>query len=158
MQRIKINSSLTMSRLVYGMWRLSDDENTSPNHVRNKIASVTGFDTKNIVMSIGIDEKNSGKFSYLPLNEVSGNSIIIKSKYTTKYIINSGISIVPLDEDHLHVGSTYYNGNEDKGIDDLLKKTLKVIKKKYNLIYKKFGIRPASKDRRPMIGMSKKYL
>ena len=103
-------------------------------------------------MCIRDSEKNSGKFSYLPLNEVSGNSIIIKSKYSTKYIINSGISIVPLDEDHLHVGSTYYNGNEDKGIDDLLKKTLKVIKKKYNLIYKKFGIRPASKDRRPMIG------
>ena len=93
--------------------------------VRNKIASVTGFDTKNIVMSIGIDEKNSGKFSDLPLIEVSGNSIIIKSKYSTKYIINSGISIVPIQEGHLHVGSTYHNGNEDKGIDDLLKKTLK---------------------------------
>ena len=53
MQRIKINSSLTMSRLVYGMWRLSDDENTSPNHVRNKIAScldqgITSFDQADI--------------------------------------------------------------------------------------------------------------
>ena len=120
--------------------------------VRNKIASVTGFDTKNIVMSIGIDEKNSGKFSYLPLNEVSGNSIIIKSKYYTKYIINRGISIVPIQDGHLHVGSTYHNGNEDKGIDDLLNKTLKITKKKYTLVSKKFGIRPASKDRRPMIG------
>ena len=36
MERIKISSSLTMSRLVYGMWRLSDDENTSPNHVEIK--------------------------------------------------------------------------------------------------------------------------
>ena len=53
MERIKISSSLTMSRLVYGMWRLSDDENTSPNHVRNKIAScldqgITSFDQADI--------------------------------------------------------------------------------------------------------------
>ena len=33
MQRIKISSTLEMSRLVYGMWRLGDDEDTSPHHV-----------------------------------------------------------------------------------------------------------------------------
>ena len=53
MERIKISSSLTMSRLVYGMWRLSDDKNTSPNHVRNKIArcldqGITSFDQADI--------------------------------------------------------------------------------------------------------------
>ena len=39
MERIKISSTLTMSQLVYGMWRLGDDEDTSPDHVRNKIES-----------------------------------------------------------------------------------------------------------------------
>ena len=37
MERIKISSTLTMSQLVYGMWLLGDDEDTSPDHVRNKI-------------------------------------------------------------------------------------------------------------------------
>ena len=36
MERIKISSSLTMSRLVYGMWRLSDDKNTYfQNHIKS---------------------------------------------------------------------------------------------------------------------------
>ena len=53
MQRTKISSSLTMSRLVYGMWRLGDDQDTSPEHVRNKISSclhqgITSFDQADI--------------------------------------------------------------------------------------------------------------
>ena len=53
MERIKISSSQTMSRLVYWMWRLGDDEDTSPSHVRNKISSclhqgITSFDQADI--------------------------------------------------------------------------------------------------------------
>ena len=53
MQRTKVSSSLTMSRLVYGMWRLGDDQDTSPKHVRNKISSclhqgITSFDQADI--------------------------------------------------------------------------------------------------------------
>ena len=53
MERIKISSSQTMSRLVYGMWRLGDDEDISPSHVRNKISSclhqgITSFDQADI--------------------------------------------------------------------------------------------------------------
>ncbi len=53
MQRTKISSSLTMSRVVYGMWRLGDDQDTSPEHVRDKISSclhqgITSFDQADI--------------------------------------------------------------------------------------------------------------
>ena len=53
MERIKISSTLEMSRLVYGMWRLGDDKDTSPNNVRNKISScldqgITSFDQADI--------------------------------------------------------------------------------------------------------------
>ena len=37
MQRISLNKTLTLSRLAYGMWRLGDDEDTSPAHVQAKI-------------------------------------------------------------------------------------------------------------------------
>jgi predicted oxidoreductase len=39
MDRVRLTDDLELSRLVYGMWRLSDDEDTSPEHVRNKIAA-----------------------------------------------------------------------------------------------------------------------
>jgi predicted oxidoreductase len=35
--RIQITETLSVSRLVYGMWRLGDDEDTSPAHVQAKI-------------------------------------------------------------------------------------------------------------------------
>ena len=39
MQRVKLSQNLDVSRLVYGMWRLTDDQNTSAEHIRNKLAA-----------------------------------------------------------------------------------------------------------------------
>ena len=54
MQRIKIgNSNQTLSRMVYGVWRLADDTNTDISHVRQKIDAcleqgITTFDHADI--------------------------------------------------------------------------------------------------------------
>ena len=37
MERISLTNNVTLSRLIYGMWRLSDDTDTSPSHVLAKI-------------------------------------------------------------------------------------------------------------------------
>ncbi len=37
MERLKLGSDLDVSRLVYGLWRLGDDSDTSPAHVQRKI-------------------------------------------------------------------------------------------------------------------------
>ncbi len=37
MERVEIAKDLSISRIVYGMWRLGDDADTSPDHVRAKI-------------------------------------------------------------------------------------------------------------------------
>jgi predicted oxidoreductase len=37
MQRISLNETLSLSQLAYGMWRLGDDNDTSPAHVQAKI-------------------------------------------------------------------------------------------------------------------------
>jgi len=37
MERVALSQSLEVSRIVYGMWRLADDADTSPAHVRAKI-------------------------------------------------------------------------------------------------------------------------
>ena len=37
MERISLTNSVTLSRLIYGMWRLSDDTDTSASHVQAKI-------------------------------------------------------------------------------------------------------------------------
>ena len=37
MEKISLNDTLSLSRLIYGMWRLGDDDNTAPDHVQAKI-------------------------------------------------------------------------------------------------------------------------
>ncbi|MEM8663888.1 MAG: aldo/keto reductase, partial [Pseudomonadota bacterium] len=37
MERVELAPGLNFSRIVYGMWRLTDDENTDPGHVRAKL-------------------------------------------------------------------------------------------------------------------------
>lgn len=37
MQRVKLNDTVELSRLVYGMWRITDDADTSPAYVQKKI-------------------------------------------------------------------------------------------------------------------------
>lgn len=39
MEKIALHDGLSLSRLIYGMWRLGDDENTSPDHVQAKVES-----------------------------------------------------------------------------------------------------------------------
>lgn len=39
MERISLNETVALSRLIYGMWRLADDADTSPRHVQAKIES-----------------------------------------------------------------------------------------------------------------------
>lgn len=49
MERVELAVGLELSRIVYGMWRLADDEDTSPAHVQAKVEAcleqgVTSFD------------------------------------------------------------------------------------------------------------------
>lgn len=53
MDRVSLTSDLTFSRLVYGMWRVADDADTSPAHVEAKIQAcldqgITTFDQADI--------------------------------------------------------------------------------------------------------------
>ena len=49
MERINLSSSTSLSRIVYGMWRLAEDTNVSPKHILEKInicleQGITSFD------------------------------------------------------------------------------------------------------------------
>lgn len=60
MQRIELTKGLDFSRIVYGMWRLGDDEDTSTSHVRAKIDAcleqgLTTFDQADIYGDYGAE-------------------------------------------------------------------------------------------------------
>ena len=37
MDRVQLPGGVELSRIVYGMWRVGDDSDTSPSHIRAKI-------------------------------------------------------------------------------------------------------------------------
>ena len=53
MERIALSDSLELSRIIYGMWRLTEDSDTSVKHVQAKIEAcldqgITSFDQADI--------------------------------------------------------------------------------------------------------------
>lgn len=81
MERISLNNQVSLSRIVYGMWRLGDDENTSPEHVRAKIDAsldqgITSFDQADIYGGYEAEE--------ILGNALSGSALRNKMEIVTK--------------------------------------------------------------------------
>lgn len=60
-QRIKLAPNLELSRIVYGMWRVGDDSDTSPKHIQAKIETcleqgITSMDLADIYGDYGAEE------------------------------------------------------------------------------------------------------
>jgi len=81
MERISLNNEVSLSRIVYGMWRLGDDENTRPEHVRAKIDAsldqgITSFDQADIYGGYEAEE--------ILGNALSGSALRNKMEIVTK--------------------------------------------------------------------------
>lgn len=75
--------------------------------------------------------------------------------YKTEYTINKSVFILQTD-DKQRVGSTYHHHDLEPnitqtGIAELEEKLKSFLKSDYKLLDTKFGIRPATKDRRPFV-------
>ena len=81
MERISLNKEVSLSRIVYGMRRLGDDKNTSPDHVRAKIDAsldqgITSFDQADIYGGYEAEE--------ILGNALSGSTLRNKMEIVTK--------------------------------------------------------------------------
>ena len=81
MERISLNKEVSLSRIVYGMWRLGDDEYTNPEHVRAKIDAsldqgITSFDQADIYGEYQAEE--------ILGNALSGSALRNKMEIVTK--------------------------------------------------------------------------
>ena len=120
--------------------------------IKNSKIIISDYNAKHVIMCLGINQKQLDLFSHLPLRPVSGNSIIAESNFNSKHIINKKISVINTSKNIIHAGSTYHNGFENMGTNKIEDQLKKLIKKKYKIKEYKFGVRPATKDRRPFVG------
>ncbi len=116
-----------------------------------------------IIFCEGFGVKTNPFFNYLPLNEAKGELLIIKApKLQLDFMLKAAVFIMPLGNDLYKVGATFNWKDKTliptkEGKEELITKLETVINTEYTIVNQLAGIRPAVKDRRPLIGQHPKY-
>ena len=118
---------------------------------------------KKIIFCEGHRARFNPWFSYLPFEVAKGEILLIKSYELAQinfedYLLKHKLFIVPLKGGVFWIGSTYdwepENDNPSEGKRKELEATLTAILKcEYEIVEHRAGIRPAIKDRRPILGI-----
>ncbi len=120
-----------------------------------------GIQAKKIIFCEGAQALDNPYFQQLPFRPGKGDRFIIHAPEldTETKIIKGNCFLVPLGEDRYWVGSTLEQGQgtlagPDPAHAEILKERLAtIINVPYTIVHHGAGIRPASKYRRPMIGL-----
>jgi glycine/D-amino acid oxidase-like deaminating enzyme len=118
---------------------------------------------KKVVFCEGFGIKKNPFFEDFPLNEVKGELITINAPaLDMHYMLKAAVFILPLGNNCYQVGATFNWKDKSlrptpEGKKELLKKLKKIIKVDFEVVDHEAGIRPASKDRRPILGKHQRY-
>ena len=113
---------------------------------------------KHIIFADGPNSAYNPYFNWLPYQLVKGEVITIHApELKLDSIVNQGVFVCPIGDDKYTVGATYdwKNLNQvptDEGLAELEEKLQKFIQTSYTIVEHKAGIRPAVRERRPLIG------
>ncbi|WP_234733139.1 NAD(P)/FAD-dependent oxidoreductase [Tellurirhabdus bombi] len=114
---------------------------------------------RKVIFCEGPEGNKNPFFDWLPYNPVKGQVLDVEIEgYSVQNIVNQGIFILPYAENKCRVGATYtwhdldWETTED-GKQFLEVKLRDLLTVPYRIIGQRAGIRPATKDRRPLIGL-----
>lgn len=111
-----------------------------------------------IIFAEGPDVMQNPLFNFLPFRPVKGEVLTIKIKgFKPESILSKGMFLIPRGNELFYAGATYSRDKlntlpTDEGKQKILNKIKKMIDKPIELVEHRAGIRPATKDRNPMIG------
>ncbi|WP_439483729.1 NAD(P)/FAD-dependent oxidoreductase [Cyclobacterium plantarum] len=116
------------------------------------------LEAKNLVFTNGIQAKDSNFFNWLPFTPVKGEILTVRQEFHSREIINRGVFRIDMGNGLGKVGATYDNQNvdlmpTDSGKKEILDKLEQLISAKIiEVTDQQVGIRPATIDRKPMLG------
>ena len=121
-----------------------------------------GHEASRVIFCDGPVISNNSYFDWLPLNPVKGELLYVKVTEEFRAIYNRGVFIIPIGEGICKVGATYDHHNLDttttqRAKNQLLEKLSELIRVPYEVIDQVAGVRPATRDRRPFIGIHPEY-
>jgi len=146
------NGNLQFERFDYNNLQIEED-----------LVKYQGISAKQIIFCEGFGMLHNPFFNYLPLRGNKGEYITIYSEeLKLEEAVKSSVFIIPLGNNLYKVGATY--NNQDKNPQpsetaraELITKISKLITCKFEVVDQSAGIRPASKDRKPILGRHPKY-
>lgn len=131
--------------------------------VNKNWVTYNGIKAERVIFCEGFGIKDNPYFNSLPLTGNKGEYLIVKAPDLDLQVgVKSSVFILPQGGDLYKVGATY--DHTDKTQDptkeaevSLKEKLSKLISCEYEVVDQIAGIRPATKDRRPMIGQHPEY-
>ncbi|WP_088324378.1 NAD(P)/FAD-dependent oxidoreductase [Polaribacter tangerinus] len=116
-----------------------------------------------VVFCEGYGVKQNPFFKYLPLQEVKGELLTIHApELQIDFLLKSTLFLIPLGDHYYKVGATFNHSDKtskpsDIGRQELIEKLTKVINVPYTIIDQTAGIRPATKGRKPFVGVHEEF-
>lgn len=113
---------------------------------------------RKIIYCNGLAALDSPHFDWLPFRPVKGEILHGRFSKPHNIIFNRGVFVLPYKDGLSKVGATY-NWQDLTGIPtekakkELLEKMDKLMVLPFDIVEQKTGIRPATKDRRPFVGL-----
>lgn len=122
-----------------------------------------GIQARRVIFCDGFGLTKNPYFNYLPLRGNKGEYLIIKAKdLNLEVAVKSSVFILPLGNHLYKVGATYDNVDKTEtptpeAKDKLLSQLSKIITCEFEVIDQVAGIRPATSDRKPLVGQHPKH-
>lgn len=111
-----------------------------------------------LVMCNGIAAADGRLFSWLPFHPLKGEILHVKTNLTENTVFNRGCFMLPATGDYWKVGSTYNWRKPDylpstEGRQEIADKLNHLYKGDVEIVDQYAGVRPSTRDRRPMLGV-----
>lgn len=122
-----------------------------------------GIAAKHLVFSEGYQVVNNPYFRWLPLQPTKGEVLEVEiENFAPEYIYNKAVYVVPVGTTRFKVGATYNWRQPDEqvsveGAAELTERLGQITSRAFSLKGHWAGIRPAVRDRRPLIGVHPKH-
>jgi glycine/D-amino acid oxidase-like deaminating enzyme len=149
---LKTKDKIQFERFDYSALQINEDS-----------INYNGISARHIIFCEGFGLQSNPFFCYLPLQGNKGEYITIYSdELKLNVAVKSSVFIIPLGNNLYKVGATYDNQDRNpqpskRARIELEEKVKKLLTCSFEVIDQSAGIRPASKDRKPMVGRHPKY-
>jgi glycine/D-amino acid oxidase-like deaminating enzyme len=116
-----------------------------------------------VIFCLGYRQKSEHTFSYLPLQQTKGQTLLIESdQLPTEESLNRKCFVLPVGKNQFRVGATYEWNNAslettEAARDQLIEMLSSLGTYDYQILEQRAGVRPTVLDRRPLMGEHPEY-